>query len=167
MVKTVSLNNYSDVHFTNEDVARKVVEHFSPSGRCLEPFKGDGAFLKWLPDGSEWCEITEGVDFFSTRGCFDWIITNPPFSNLTAVFEYSFHLSENCVFLVPISKYWSSQPRLNLVRQYGGLKEILHVGTGRQIGFDIGFPFAALHFQRGYSGLIKENYAHLSTNSVG
>lgn len=107
MVKTVGLRNYSDVHYTNADIARRIVEHFNPSGRCLEPFRGDGAFFRHLPESSDWCEIERGLD---------------------------------------------------LAREYGGLKEILHVGTGRQIGFDLGFPFAALHFQRGYQGPIRESH---------
>lgn len=156
MVRTVGLENYSDVHFTNDELARRIVEHFAPQGRCLEPFKGDGAFLTHLPAGSNWCEITEGRDFFQHTGQADWIITNPPFSNLTQVFAHAFALSENCVFLIPISKYWSSAPRLKAVEFYGGLVQILHVGTGRAIGFDIGFPFAAMHFQRGYKGPIHQ-----------
>lgn len=156
MVRTVGLDNYSDVHFTNGELARRIVAHFAPRGRCLEPFKGDGAFLQHLPEGSDWCEITEGRDFFKHTAPADWIITNPPFSNLTQVFAHAFSLSANCVFLIPISKYWSSAPRLKSVQTYGGLAEILHVGTGRAIGFDIGFPFAAMHFQRGYRGPIKQ-----------
>lgn len=155
MVKTAGLNNYSDVHYTNEVVARKIVAHFNPTGRCLEPFRGDGAFFKHLPAGTDWCEIEDGKDFFECNGEYDWIVTNPPFSSLTQVFKHSFTLSKNCVFLVGIR---SSKPRLDLAKNYGGLKEILHVGTGRQIGFDLGFPFAALHFQQGYQGPITESF---------
>lgn len=155
MVRTVGLKDYSDVHFTNDDVARRIVEHFKPVGRCLEPFAGEGAFLQHLPPGSQWCELSKGVDFFSWTDHVDWIVSNPPFSNLTQVFEHAFSVAENCVFLIPISKYWSSAPRLELAARYGGLVEILHMGPGRRIGFDIGFPFGALHFQRGYKGPIK------------
>jgi hypothetical protein len=158
MVKTVGLKDYSDVHFTDGNVARKIIEHFSPSGICLEPFLGCGAFFQHLPGKPKWCEIAQGVDFFAFTEPVDWIITNPPFSNLTEVFEHAFQVSDNCVFLIPISKYWSSMPRLQLVRQYGGLKEILHVGTGREIQFDLGFPFAAMHFAKGYAGPIKERF---------
>lgn len=77
-----------------------------------------------------------------------------PYSNLTRVFEHAFTLAEQCVFLIPISKYFSSAPRLAAAHAYGGLKTILHVGTGREIGFDIGFPFAAMHYVRSYSGTI-------------
>lgn len=159
MVKTVGLNNYSDVHFTNDALAQKIINHFSPQGIILEPFSGDDAFLKWLPKGSEWCEIEKGRDFFDWKKPVDWIITNPPFSNLTLVFEHAFSISEHCVFLIPISKYWSSKPRIDSVAKYGGLKEVLHVGTGRQIGFDIGFPFAAMYFAKNYRDkMIKESY---------
>lgn len=79
----------------------------------------------------------------------------PPLTT-TRIFEHAFHLADHCVFLIPISKYWSSEPRLELVSRYGGLDEILHLGTGRQIGFDIGFPFGAMYFARGYRGPITE-----------
>ena len=158
MVRTTALHNYTDVHFTDEKIAHRIIEYFSPCGKCLEPFRGGDAFLRHLPDGTAWCELTRGVDFFDFTDAVDWIVTNPPFSNLTQVFAHSFAISENCVFLIPISKYWSSRPRLDLAKQYGGLVEILHVGTGRQIGFDIGFPFAALHFSRGYKGPINESF---------
>lgn len=158
MVRTVGLRGYSDVHFTDAAVARAVVEHFRPVGRCLEPFKGGGAFLEALPDGSDWCEIEEGRDFFQYGQRVDWLVTNPPFSSLTAVFEHAFEVSDNCVFLIPISKYWSSAPRLEAVGRYGGLAEILHMGRGRAIGFHTGFPFGAMHFKRGYRGPIKESW---------
>ena len=156
MVRTSRLNGYSDVHFTKPDIAQKIVEHFNPVGRCLEPFKGGGAFYQHLPINSRWCEISEGMDFFEFKEEVDWIVTNPPFSNLTQVYEHAFKLSHHCVFLIPISKHFSSAPRLAAVKRYGGLRELCHVGTGRQIGFDIGFPFAAMHFERGYTGPISE-----------
>ena len=155
---TTGQKNYSDVHFTNTVLAKKIIDHFSPTGKCLEPFRGDGAFWNHLPNGSAWCEIKDGRDFFEFKDDVDWIITNPPFSILTKVFEHAFTISQNCVFLIPISKYWSSAPRLAASKEYGGLAQILHVGTGRNIGFDIGFPFAALHFVRGYAGPIQQQY---------
>lgn len=157
MVRTVSLANYSDVHYTDGSIAKRIVQHFKPSGHCLEPFAGEGAFLDHLPSGSSWCELAKGVNFFEWEKPVDWIVTNPPFSNLTHVFEKAFKVADNCVFLIPISKYWSSAPRLNLVREYGGLMELLHLGTGRDIGFDIGFPFGALHFKRNYKGAITSS----------
>lgn len=50
-----------DVVYTPDWCARDIVQHFKPEGRVLEPSKGGGAFLQYLP-GAEWCEITEGRD---------------------------------------------------------------------------------------------------------
>ena len=86
----------------------------------------------------------------------DWIITNPPFEDLTRVMTHAFSISKHTVFLVPLSKIYSSSPRLKLVHEVAGIRRQLHVGTGRQIGFDIGFPFAAMEFVRGYSGPIND-----------
>lgn len=158
LVRSVGLRGYSDVHFTAESVARAIVQHFKPTGKCLEPFAGDGAFVRHLPAGADWCEISLGRDFFDYAHPVDWIVTNPPFSNLTRCFEHAFSIAENCVFLIPVSKFFSSAPRLKAARNYGGLREILHVGTGRAIGFNTGFPFAAMHFARGYQGPIQQSY---------
>lgn len=159
MVQTVStaMAGYSDIHMTQPQVAKRIIEHFKPAGKCLEPFFGDGAFFQHLPEGADWCELSKGKDFFAYHQKVDWIVTNPPFSNLTEVFRHAFHIARNSVFLIPISKFWSSQPRIALAREYAGLAEIAHVGTGRNIGFDIGFPFAAMHFKRGYVGPIIQN----------
>jgi len=40
----------SDVVYTPDDVARDVVSFFCPSGRVLDPCKGKGAFLQYMPD---------------------------------------------------------------------------------------------------------------------
>lgn len=162
MVMTRGQKAYSDVHFTDPSVAKRVLSHFSPVGRCLEPFAGGGAFLQHMPADTPWCELSEGRDFFDWTELVDWIVTNPPFSNLTQVFEHAFSVAENCVFVMPISKYWSSAPRIEAVAAYGGLVEICHMGRGRDIGFDIGFPFAAMHFRRGHGGDIR-----LSTLACG
>lgn len=152
MVKTCGLNNYSDVHFTDRELAKKIVEFFKPELPCLEPCVGDGAFLDALPPGSEWCEIRDGIDFFDYDKKVKWIVTNPPFGGLTRWMEKSFSVADNVVFLMPLSKLYSSVPRMDLLREYGGVKTILYLGSGRGIGFDIGFPFGAIHFVKDYKG---------------
>lgn len=152
MVRTTGLVNYSNVHFTNKDVARRVVEYFRPTLPCLEPCAGDGAFLSALPPGTEWCEIERDIDFFDYQGRVEWIVTNPPFGDLTEWMAKAFSVSRNVVFLMPLSNLYSSVPRMELVRAYGGVKTVLYLGSGRGIGFDIGFPFGAIHFQEAYSG---------------
>jgi hypothetical protein len=56
------------------------------------------------------------------------------------------------VLLLPLSKISSSVPRMKLVRSMAGVKEELIFGSGRSIGFNIGFPVAAVNFIKGYCG---------------
>ena len=57
-------HEHDDVVFTPPEVAKAMVGHFSPSGRMLDPCRGDGAFHQ-LMDGADYCEIQEGRDFAS------------------------------------------------------------------------------------------------------
>ncbi len=159
MVRTAGLTNYSDLHYTTPTVAKRIVEHFQPDGRILEPFRGTGVFLGALSGGTEWCEIDMGRDFLEWTEPVDWIVTNPPFSFLTAVMRQCFEVARHTVLLVPMSKIYSSEPRMELVRDVAGIEEQLYLGSGRAIGFDIGFPFAAMKFTRGYRGPTKTSWA--------
>lgn len=164
MVRTTGLKNYSNVHFTDRKLAAEIIDFYAPKGKVLEPFRGDGAFFDPLTSYAKthavtrvlWCETSQGIDFLKHAERVNWIISNPPFGPLTEMMEKAFDIADNTVFLIPISKHFSSAPRLKLSRANAGLKHILHVGTGREIGFDIGFPFGAMHFQKGYSGPIYE-----------
>tara|TARA_Y100000310_G_scaffold345213_1_gene462749 strand:+ start:2533 stop:3039 length:507 start_codon:yes stop_codon:yes gene_type:complete len=158
MVRTVGLKNYSDVHFTDRKVAKAIISYYNPKGSILEPFRGDSAFFEQLPGAPLWCEITEGRDFFDFTTSVDWIITNPPFSNLTDIMRHSFSIAEKTLFLIPTSKIYSSMPRMKLTKDMAGMKEHLFLGTGRDIGFDIGFPFSATLFERGYNGPTKNTW---------
>lgn len=154
MPKTRGLENYSDVHYTAADVAARVVNHYRPRLPCLEPCRGAGVFFDLLPPGTEWCELADGRDFFTHTGKYRWIVTNPPFEELTRWMEHAFTLADNVVFVIPLSKYFSSAPRIEACEKYGGVRETLYLGRGRSIGFDIGFPFGAVHFARDYKGPI-------------
>ena len=57
--------NKNDVVFTPDWLAKKIVNMFDIKGKVLEPCKGEGAFLKYLPDDSDWCEITEGKNYYN------------------------------------------------------------------------------------------------------
>jgi hypothetical protein len=152
VVVTRGLKNYSDIHYTSAELGQQIVTHFNPSGRCLDPCRGGSAFYQWLPPGSDWCEIAEGRDFFAYKEAVDWILTNPPFEQLTGWMEHAFQLAAHVVFLIPLSKLFSSAPRMLLVKRYGGIREIVYLGPGRNLGFDLGFPFGAIHFARGHRG---------------
>lgn len=150
--------NPNDVVFTPYPVAELIVKMFNPKGKILEPCKGEGAFLRFLPKETLWCEITEGKDFFDFNEKVDWIITNPPYSNFNRFLAHSFELANNVVFLTPIAKVLKSWGTIQTIKNYGGIKKIWFIPANR-CGFPFGFPCGAFHFQRNYKGLCKIDYA--------
>ncbi|MCH7908144.1 MAG: hypothetical protein IIB38_00830, partial [Candidatus Hydrogenedentes bacterium] len=52
-------------------------------------------------------------------------VTNPPYSNLTEVMAHCFEIARHTVLLVPMSKIYSSAPRMELVRTKAGIQERL------------------------------------------
>jgi hypothetical protein len=139
--------NPRDVVYTPDDVARDVVQFFKPTGRILEPSAGDGAFLRYLPPDTDWCEIEKGRDFFACHEHYDWIIGNPPFSIFFDWVSHSFEIADNVVYLIPLSKVYSSWRMAELIRDYGGVRSVFMLGTGRVINFEVGFTVAAVHFR--------------------
>jgi hypothetical protein len=145
--------NPADVVYTPDDVARDVVNFFKPTGRILEPSCGEGAFLKYLPPDTEWCEIERGRDFFAEHRHFDWIVGNPPFSIFTDWLTHSFELADNVVYVMMPHTLFNSVGRLKKIDEFGGIKAMRIYGTGSQVKlFDGGFLVGAICFQRGYKG---------------
>ena len=100
--------NKNDVVFTPNKFAKKICSMFPISGDVLEPCRGEGAFMKYLPKNTEWCEITEGRDFFDYNKKVDWIVTNPPYSVFDHFLDHSFELADNVVLLIPVAKVLKS-----------------------------------------------------------
>ena len=144
--------NPADVVYTPDDVARDVVAYFKPSGKILEPCAGDGAFLKYLPPDTDWCEIEKGRDFFAYHEHYDWIIGNPPFSTFTPWLDHSFEIAENIVYLQLIGSIFMSYKRMKKIYEWGGIKALYVLGEKKFPTADFGFNSAAIHFQRGYRG---------------
>lgn len=144
--------NPLDVVYTPDWVARDVVSHFNPSGVCLDPCMGDGAFYKYLPAGSHWCEIEKGKDFFKWNCPVDWIVSNPPFNDYYKFFVHSFEVADNVLYVFPFHKIFQSYRNLELVFNYGGIPEIYILGRGRVVGWELGFAVGAVWFKRGYTG---------------
>lgn len=142
--------NPKDVWLTPELIALEIVRYFKPSGKCLEPCKGSGSFLKHLPKDSEWCEIREGRDFFEYHNHVDWIVSNPPYSIFYEWLRHSFEIADNIVYLVPLYKVVQSIKYLELIDDFGGIKTIYLVGTGRKCKLPVGFAMGAVYFKRGY-----------------
>jgi len=153
-----------DVVYTPDWVAADMVDFFKPSGRILEPCKGNGVFLKYLPT-AEWCEIQEGRDFFAWSEHVDWIITNPPFAQFGKFVTHSMSLSDNIVFLVPCYKVFNAYKTIVTIFNWGGIRYMRVFGPGGRLGFSYGYSIAAFHFQKGYKGPMYSSIYQLpSTN---
>jgi hypothetical protein len=149
--------NIKDVVMTPDAIAEYIVNYFKPSGRILDPCRGNGAFWKRMP-GADWCEIAEGRDFLEWTDRVDWIVSNPPYSTLWDFLTHSFKIADNVAYLIPLHKIWHSQRMLKLVAEYGGIKEILILGTGTSCGFPLGFAVGVFYFKRGYAGDTRIGY---------
>ena len=141
----------ADVVLTPDDVAKDIVSRFAPYGKILDPCKGEGAFLQFMP-GAEWCEVREGRDFFEYHEPVDWIVSNPPYSIFSQFLRHSFTIARNVVFLIPVNKIYNSDRMMREIWEWGGVPEIYVIGPGAALGFPIGFCIGAVHFQRGYRG---------------
>jgi hypothetical protein len=149
-----------DIVYTPEVVARDMVNFFEPSGRVLEPCRGEGVFMKYLP-GADWCEIREGRDFFACHNQYNWIIGNPPYSCFGKWIYHAMDIAENIVYLVPCAKPFYSEKLYRTMQDWGMIKHIRIYGSGNKLGFPIGFLIGAIHFQRGYFG------PTYTTNAIG
>jgi hypothetical protein len=140
-----------DIVYTPEDVAVDVVRHFGPTGKVLDPCRGDGAFWRHMP-GAEWCDLKDDRDFFNWTAPVDWIVSNPPYSIFSEWLTHSYKVAENIVYLIPINKPYNSFKMLKDLHEWGGIKEIYVIGPGSALKFPVGFAIGAVHFQRGYRG---------------
>lgn len=141
-----------DVVYTPEWVAEDMVSHFNPTGVVLDPCRGRGAFHDLLPEGSPWCEISEGRDFFDWHEPVDWVISNPPYSLTRKWFRHSYEIADNLVYLIPLRNLFSGYGFVRELCEYGGIVEIRLYGTGGRLGFPMGNAVGAVHARRDYRG---------------
>tara|TARA_R110002153_G_scaffold154516_2_gene306573 strand:- start:2402 stop:2995 length:594 start_codon:yes stop_codon:yes gene_type:complete len=146
--------NPNDVVFTPDWLAKQIVDMFDIKGKVLEPCKGEGAFLQYLPTDTDWCEIAEGKNYYDYDKKVDWIVTNPPYSDYNRFLEHSFKLADNIVLLVPVAKMFKSMGTMSDIFNYGGFVEI-HTLPSSKAGFPFGFPSAVYYLKRGYKGDTK------------
>lgn len=159
LVVNVSAN---DTVYTNPVFAKRIIDHFQPTGTSLDPCSGKDAFYQHLPEPKDWSEIDKGKDFLTYDKPADWIITNPPWSGklYKAIACHAFELSENVVFLIRLDIALAmTYARHNYFRQHGhSLKEIIIV-PWKDVGFGpSGFVLSVIHWQKNYTGDCKFTY---------
>tara|TARA_R100001463_G_scaffold98713_1_gene153173 strand:+ start:339 stop:833 length:495 start_codon:yes stop_codon:yes gene_type:complete len=147
-----------DIVFTPPELALDIITHYNPTGLLLDPSKGDGAFYNYFPEGSDWCEISEGRDFFEYDRKCDWIITNPPWSLMRRFLQHAMTLADNIVYLTSINHY-TTKARLRDMRAADfGIKEFYCFDTPKCFP-QSGFQLAAVHTQRDYDGDIALTFS--------
>ena len=146
----------ADIVYTPRHVSKHIINWLNPTGLCLDPCKGDGAFYDYLPiNNRDYCEIREGKDFFNYNKKVDWIIGNPPYSIFEDFLTKSFEISDNVSYLVPTNKIFQRQVIMDKINNFGGIKSIIIYGSGQLIDFPFGFSVGNFHFERNYKGGAK------------
>lgn len=139
----------NDVVQTPLHLAQRIVAHFNPHGNILEPCRGEGNFYRFLKN-ADWCEISQGVDFFDYNKRVDWIITNPPWSKIRPFLQHAMTVSDNIVFLITINHLWT-KARIRDIQNSGfGIKEICLVEMPKSFP-QSGFQLGAIHLLRGWN----------------
>ncbi len=146
--------NPGDVVNTPDWVAKDMIEWFKPTGNILEPCRGLDAIYKYLPAGSDWCEIQRGRDFFAWHKKVDWIISNPPYGSkmISDWLDHSFELANDIVYLMPPHFFFIAGGKIERCKKFGWIKHIRYYGNGAKLKFPMGNPIGAMHFVRGYFG---------------
>lgn len=162
MSRPLAPHGGNDCVMTPRPLARQIIEHFNPTGRSLDPCRGDGAFYDQF-DGDatekDWCEIAQGRDFLKWRWKdehpFTWVITNPPWSLIRPFLKRSMEVADNVAFLCLVNAFWM-KARLRDMKAAGfGIREILLVETPPKPWPQTGFQLGTVHVQRGWSGAIS------------
>lgn len=157
---------------THPALAAAIIAHFNPTGRILEPCRGDGPTYAFWREGWDYMEIQEGRDFLvgvetfpdapsPETAHYDWILTNPPFSRFRAFLQRSMQVADNVVLLAPVNNFWLVARQRDMLEAQFGIKEILLVDTPpKSTGWpSSGFQIGATHLQRGHSGPITMSRA--------
>lgn len=93
-------------------------------------------------------------DFFAWWEPVDWIITNPPWSQIRPFLQHALSLADHVVSLLTINHLWTKARQRDIRAAGFGLREILLVEMPPEFP-QSGFQLGAVHLQRGWRGRIK------------
>ena len=142
----------SDYVQTPEWCAKDMIDFYLPVGRILDPCQGENKVFCNLLKGCDWCEITEGIDFFENNTVYDWIIGNPPYSIFYDWMKHSYELAANIVYLLPSFKVFNALGLIRMYKEFGWIKHIRIYDVGKRIEWGRSRPIMATWFQKGYFG---------------
>ena len=127
--KIMNRQKPTDVIFTPPSVAKKMIEmcDIKEGDKVLDPSKGEGVFYNNFPSNckKDWCEITEGIDFFENNKHYDWIIGNPPYSLWTKWINHTINKCDNFCYIFGIMNFNPS--RIHKILEAGFKITALHI----------------------------------------
>ena len=140
------------IYYTPSSLAEALVRRidFDTAKVALDPCSGTGAFYRAFPKwiAKEECEISQDKgNFFDWNVPVCWIISNPPFSDLTKWIEHTCkYATIGFAYLIPT--YALSFQRLKLIESWGFYcKEMTIIDNPKEWG-GIGFPMAFYIFEK-------------------
>lgn len=134
-----------------------MITYFNPSGKILDPCRGENKVF-WNILNCDWCEITQGKDFFACNQKYDWIIGNPPYSIFNPWIKHSYEIADNIVYLLPTFKVHNALSLMRLYRDKGHIKHIRMYDTGKDIPWSRSRPICAVWFKKDYFGDTSYTY---------
>jgi hypothetical protein len=146
-----------DMVQTPSALAKAIVQHFAPTGVCLDPCRDSGAFwraLKACPGVTDvlWCELSQGLEFMEFDGRVDSCVSNPPWSRMRQFLRHGMEIADNVVYLATMN-HFDTRALLQDIRESGfGIREALLLPHPPPPWPRSGFQLAAVHLQRGWSG---------------
>jgi hypothetical protein len=145
-----------DLVQTPDALARAIVAHFRPSGRCLDPSAGAGEpfarAMRKLPGVTVACDdVLWSRDFFDRPATdrFDWVVTNPPWSKFRPFLAHAMELSDRVVFLATLTHFVTRRRLADVDAAGFSLREALLVPQPPPPWPSSGFQLAAVLVARG------------------
>ena len=107
-----------------------------------------------------WHELTEGKNAYHSTDQQDWIITNPPFSDLTKVLEYSsWSCRKGFAYIMPNLSL--THKRIKMCQEHGFIiTKIISFENPKEWG-NLGFPHMFVVFEKQFLKLSKGKYRKL------
>ena len=130
-VKNLSTKtNPNDDKKTPEDLVKNLIPKvpLQKDDFVLDAFAGDKVWFNNYPPYVEkdWCEIKEDRDFFEYPIKPDWVVSNPPYSQIAPIL---LHLLENCKkgFALLIGQINLSPQRIQTIHNEGFKISLYHI----------------------------------------
>ena len=152
-LRSIDEATIADIQYTPTSVARQLIDITTIQGTSiLDPCSGKGAFYDAFPDDmvKAYCEIEMGSDFFDWTEPVHWVISNPPFSQLTRWIEHTLNVATvGFAYIMPT--YSLTHQRLRLIESFGFYCEktvIIENPKQWNVGFAMGYYVFKKHGQR-------------------